>query len=425
MIFVLLFILGAGTAAAAGDFGEWKYQGRLEAPEAGFAALPLSPRNLDRCEKGDLSDIRITDARGIEVPYAVVRDAGRSVETVPSGTMLNREYADPATSRITVDFGAPVAKNRITVRTAGDNFRRRVKIEGSDTLEAWSTLLAEGWAIAAGAEPGRRFETFDIGLNTYRYLRLSATKMPEEGGPPEIEQVNFVHRRSVEPAETAVDGRMLGSRVENGATVIEADFGQRNLSIRRFRLLLGREPGRMFEKRCVVSGRNSLERVERVRFESGEYGKERRVATPWERLGEGTVRRDVRGALSLDLAVPSRFRYLRVEIEGGDAPPLEVAGVTAFAVPVYLVFEPAGQTRFLLYAGNASAPAPRYESAVALASLDVRTLARVSPVELTERARPPERAPEGQRLVWVVLALAVLATAWILRSTAVSVRRAG
>ena len=64
-------------------------------------------------------------------------------------------------------------------------------------------------------------------------------------------------------------------------------------------------------------------------------------------------------------------------------------------------------------------------SARALASLDVRTLARVSPVELTGRDRPPERAPEGQRLVWVVLALAVLATAWILRSTAVSVRRAG
>jgi len=425
MIFVLLFIFGAGTAAAAGDFGEWRYHAALEAPEAGFAALVLSPQNLDRCEKGDLSDLRITDERGVEVPYAVVHDAGRSVETVRAGTVLNREYPDGATSRVTVDFGAPVEKNRITVPTEGDGFRRRVQIEGSDTLEAWSTLLPEGWAMAAGTAPERRFETFDIGLNTYRYLRLSVQKMPEETGPPEIGRVSFVHRQVVEPVETAVSGALLEARIEDGATVIEADFGRRNLSIGRFRLLLGRDPGRIFEKRCVVSGRNSLERAERVRFESGEYGKERRVATPWERLGEGVIRRDVRGELSLGLAVPSRFRYLRIEIESRDGSPLEVAGVTAYAAPVYLVFEPAGQSRFRLYAGNASAPAPRYESARALASLDVRTLARVSPVELTGRDRPPERAPEGQRLVWVVLALAVLATAWILRSTAVSVRRAG
>ena len=172
-------------------------------------------------------------------------------------------------------------KNRITVATEGDSFRRRVQIEGSDTLEAWSTLLPEGWAMAAGAAPERRFEIFDIGLNTYRYLRLSVAKMPEEIGPPEIGRVSFVHRQVVEPVETAVSGALLEARIEDGATVIEADFGRRNLSIGRFRLLLGRDPGRIFEKRCVVSGRNSLERDERIRFESGEYGKERRVATGW------------------------------------------------------------------------------------------------------------------------------------------------
>jgi hypothetical protein len=421
MTFVLLLILSAASAAAAADFGEWTYHAGFEAPEAGFAALELSPQNLDRCEKGDLSDLRITDARGVEVPYAVVHDVGRSVETVRVGTVLNREYPDGATSRITVDFGAPVEKNRITVPTEGDSFRRRVKIEGSDTLEGWSTLLPEGWAMAAGAAPERRFEIFDIGLNTYRYLRLSVAKMPEEIGPPEIGRVSFVHRQVVEPVEAAVSGALLEGRIEDGATVIEADFGQRNLSIGRFRLLLGRDPGRIFEKRCVLSGRNSLERAERIRFESGEYGKERMVATPWERLGEGVIRRDVRGERSLDLAVPSRFRYLRIEIENRDGPPLEVAGVTAYAAPVYLVFEPAGQSRLQVHAGNAAAPKPRYESARALGSLDVRTLERIPPVELTGSDRPPERAPEGQRLVWIVLALAVLATAWIFRRTATNV----
>ena len=130
--------------------------------------------------------------------------------------------------------------------------------------------------------------------------------MPEEPGPPEIGRVSFAHRRVFEPVETAGSGALLDRRIEDGTMVLEADFGRRNLSIGRFRLLLGRDPGRIFEKRCVVSGRNSLERAERVRFESGEYGKERRGGTPWGGGGGGGGRREGRGGGLRGLAGPPR-----------------------------------------------------------------------------------------------------------------------
>jgi hypothetical protein len=204
--------------------------------------------------------------------------------------------------------------------------------------------------------------------------------------------------------------------------VVDLDFGARNLSFQRFQLLL--DSSRIFEKRCELSGRNSLQHEERIRFESGEYSKSRIVETSWQRLGSGTVYRNAQGKLSLDLNVPSRFRYVRIEIENGDSQPLDIGGVIGYMTPVYLVFEPAGQSSFDIYTGNQSAAPPRYESAKTLGALDTQTLAKCPSIELTERlGTNPRPKPKGQTLVWVVLWLAVIFSAWILWNTAKSIGR--
>ena len=121
----------------------------------------------------------------------------------------------------------------------------------------------------------------------------------------------------------------------------------------------------------------------------------------------------------MELKVRSLYRYLRIEIENDSDTPLDIAGVTAYTMPTYLVFQPAKQPRFELFAGNAAAPAPRYESSKMLASLDTDTLAKCAPVDLTERpGTKPAAKPKGQGLVWAVLAAAVLFTAGIFWNTA-------
>jgi hypothetical protein len=358
------------------------------------------------------------DARGFEVPYAVVYEKDMEFQTDRSGTELNREYPDASTSRITVDFGAPVAKNSIKVETAGNNFRRSLQVEGSDDLRAWSMLLREGWLIAAGDSLDRRFESFEIGSNTYRYMRFSVRKMPEEQEPPRIIRVTCRQTVIRKAQETPVQSTLLGYGTQGGTSTLEVDFGARNLPAQRFQLLLRRDPFRIFEKRFYLDGRNSLRHAERIRFESGEYSKERTVETPWELLGSGVVYRNAQGRISLDLPVASRCRYVRIRIDNGDSPPLEIGGVTAYAVPAYLVFEPAGQSRFDVYAGNAAAAPPRYESSKALASLDTRSMAKCQVALDAQSGAAPKTQPGGQRFVWGILAAVVLFTAWIFWNTA-------
>jgi hypothetical protein len=419
MILILFLILGTASASAAESFSDWKYHSQIQAPPEGFVALPLLPQNLDAGDKSDLSDFRIIDARGQEIPYAVVFETEVRNEAIQKGTELNREYPDPSTSRITVDFGASVTKNKITVETEGSSFRRSLRVEGSDDLRAWAMILPEGWLFAAGYTPEKRFESFEIGSNNYRYLRISVRKMAEEQKPPVIKQVSFQQTVIRKPQETEVQGKLLANQTKEGKSTIELDFAARNLSIQRFRLVLGRDPARIFEKKCDISGRNSLEHTERIRFESGEQGKEQTVPTLWEPIGSDTLYRNTQGNLSLDLKVASRFRYIQISIDNGDSPPLDITGVKAYTTPAYLVFEPAGQSRFDIYAGNPAAQAPRYESSRVLGSMDTRVLTKCPSISLSERPGiTPGKKPEGQKLVWVVFALVVLFTAGILWNTA-------
>jgi hypothetical protein len=90
-------------------------------------------------------------------------------------------------------------------------------------------------------------------------------------------------------------------------------------------------------------------------------------------------------------------------------------------VPAYLVFEPAGQTCFAVYSGNAGAVTPRYESSKVLASLDSRILTKCT-VTLAAQTRVAAKSQPGrQRFVWAILAAAVLFTAWMLLNTARSI----
>jgi hypothetical protein len=420
VIRVLILLLSLGYANAQEPAAVWKYRGDVQAPAARFAVLPLTLQNLDLCGKEDLSDLRLIDSKGTEVPYAVVFEEEQRKETELAGTELNRESPDASTSRLTIDFGRNAVKNGITVVTSGDSFRRRVLVEGSDDLQAWAVLLPEGWLIAAGNAPARRFESLEMGANTYRYVRVTVARMTDEEERPRIERVTCRQVTIRKPPEIAVTGKLLLYKTEQAASVAEFDFGSRNIPLRRLRLVLARDPARLFRKSLSIWGRNSLEHVERIRFETGEYGRERTVETAWQQVGSGSLYRDVSGREYLELPFSLPFRYVRLRIDDGDSPPLEVGGAVGYGIAAFVVFEPAGQSRFVLLAGNGAAPVPRYESRAMLESLDARALSRcpTAVLEPQQGGAGEAKAPAGQTAVWVLLALTVAATATILWITA-------
>lgn len=417
---VWLLAFSSAPSAFALGYGAWTHRAEVAAPAERIVAVPLPEALLGVCASPQLPDLRLADAAGDEVPFAIVRDEETRREVTLDGVILNRESPSPRASRLTVDFGKPVLKNSVVVVTGGDDFRRRAHVEGSADQASWSVILSAGWLHAVRS--GGRFETLVLGDNTYRFLRVTVEAMPEEATAPSIQSITCRHVVVESPVERELAGTVDSYTQEAGESIALVSFPYGNLPISRLRLGLSSDPQRTFQRPCQVFGRSSLTQTVEIRFETNEVGEGRTVETPWSSLGAGQLSRDAAGAQSLDILVQAPYRYLRIVIENGDSPPLPLGSVTAFLRDVYLVFEPAGQSSFTVYAGNAESPAPRYEAQRTLSGVTARKLPRGQVGEVIGRAATPDGAPlPGQTAVWWVMGATVAASLLLLWRTAAKV----
>jgi broad specificity phosphatase PhoE len=121
----------------------------------------------------DLGDHRLLDEKNREVPYALrVRRAEDRQEPLPASE-FNRVRLDDRSEELSLDLGAePVRHNEIVVATGGTNFRRRVRLEGSDTGKNWNLIDDNAQIIHIEADK----QVLDVRrlrypLSRYRYLR--------------------------------------------------------------------------------------------------------------------------------------------------------------------------------------------------------------------------------------------------------------
>src|SRR6185436_4606191 len=128
----------------------------------------------------DLADLRLFDSSNREIPYAirVRRDVDEKRE-IPT-RLFNRGSAGPTTSEASVDLGEdPGEHNEIDVETNGNNFRRQVVVEGSDSGREWRMLSNDG-VIFSFASQNNVAESQKVSYPTsrYRYLRVKVSRDP-------------------------------------------------------------------------------------------------------------------------------------------------------------------------------------------------------------------------------------------------------
>lgn len=132
--------------------------------------LPLEV--MDKASE-DLADLRLYDATGREIPYAVRVRRDIDDKRQISGTVFNQGVVG-STSEVTVDLGEdPGEHNEVEIQTAGANFRRQVVVEGSDSGSDWRTLSARGALLSFQSE-NSSVESSRVTYPTsrYRYLRV-------------------------------------------------------------------------------------------------------------------------------------------------------------------------------------------------------------------------------------------------------------
>lgn len=384
----------------------------IDIPRAGRVAVVLD-RDVYETARPDLGDLRVVDGEDRPVPYLLER-VSEEPAAVKRPVLLNRGFVRGQSATVTLDFGGPVRKRDLHLALSGDNFRRRVIVEGKGRHdEAWTTITDTAYvfavptsSVAADAEVAmaRRYETVALPENNQQFLRVTVLKGEGETGEVEIREVSAGTASARRPREVALAPRVVRTEdIERRETLLTLDLGARHQPFRAVALEVA-DP--RFFRGVTIEAR-------------ADPAPSAAAGTPppsWRPLAEGAIyryREADRMVENLRLEVPGRERTIRLRIHNRDDAPLEV-GAVSVAVPVErLAFEAAPASRYRLRYGASGLSGPVYDlpRTVGDAALWTANAAEATlqpPARLRAATELPPWTERHPALLWAGLVTAVV-----------------
>jgi len=365
-VIILLLITMAADVFAI-DLGKWKYRAEVtvEKGKEQYCRLKLTPE-IYGAARPDLGDIRLLDASGEQVPYVIIepKDITEKLRYRPS--LINSSTSEDKTALVTLDFGKQEIKNSIEVETGGTNFRRIVKVEGSNDNIEFFTLVEQAYVFAIGDGRDRRFSKIDLPVNDYRYLRISVGPMATEEESPVIEEV-----------KTFKIEKKLAERETIEMTMVEHKEDEKgNLSIYAYDLLSAHLPiseieldvaDASFYRYVTVEGRDAATRKVKIDSEDSRQ-RFREVEVSWTRIISDTIYRyteaNGKRCEKRVLHIPSgrrAYRYLKITVNNYDDKPIMIKSASVKMIAHKVVFAAKSGVSLMLYVGSKSASKPRYD----------------------------------------------------------------
>lgn len=366
---------GALAVAAAPSPVPPAFERPIEVIAPGRVSVRLD-RDVYEAAREDLGDLRVSDERGRDVPYVIDRAERLGLPEARPG-IRNRGWSADGAATAVLDFGRRLGKRRLQLRLSGDNFRRRVAVEGGDDGSAWVTLVDEAWVFAVPGPEAARYETVDLPENDFPLLRVVAHPAPDERGRPAIDDAWVPGDGRPPRGEERLVARWREAEdPKTRETWLTLDVGARHQPFHAVELDVADE--RFFREARVEA-----------RHEPWTPG----GALWWEEIGRGALYRlehEERRRECLRIEARGRERVLRVRVRNLDDRPLQLRGV-ALRVPVErLLFEAERPGRYRLTYGSADRRAPSYDLARTAGDLGAWS-------EAAQPARfgPPRRLASG------------------------------
>ena len=362
---IVVLLVGTVHNVFAFEPDQWKYRSEITIADgtSEYCGLTLTPE-IYNAARVDLGDIRLIDAYGEQVPYVLTKPRDISQKRQYKPEVINRATIMNGVAMATLDFGDKTVKNSIEVITRGDNFRRAVKVEGSNDNIEFFTLIEQAYVFAVSYD--RRFEQVDLPANDYRYLRISVSPMATEQNSPVIREVKaFKIEESLaqrQPVEMVLVEHSEDEK--NDSSVYEYDLTYNRLPVSEIKLEVVDDS---FYRYVTIEGRDAAMRKVKIDSEDNRQ-RFREVEVNWERIISDAIYRysSINGQIyeNLVLRIPSGrrvYRYLRLTIKNYDDMPLMLKSASANLIAHKIIFENQDNAGPVLYVGSESAMTPRYD----------------------------------------------------------------
>lgn len=344
---------------------------------------------LDKARE-DLADLRLYDAGGREIPYAVrIRSEEDDAQPV-QGRLFNHARIGSSASEVSVDLGEnPGEHNEVQIETAGMNFRRAVEVEGSDTGTGWKTLTSGDVIFSFGSERSTaRSNHVGYQISRYRYLRVRVfADTPREKEPPVITSVRVLMSRrekgEITTWQVSVPYHQFLRHNGAAASAWTLDLGARVPCDRLILPIPNESFSRPFEVE-VMDDPNNI----------------RLIAS-----GELTKRRGEQKPLTITFDDEVYARKLRLIVTDYSNPPLSMSTIEAGAPlrQVFFELKEFSAQPLRLYFGNMNATAPHYDFEKELQSrlTGQRHYTAAGPLMNNQDYQPPP-LPFTERVPWLI-----------------------
>jgi hypothetical protein len=366
-------------------------------------AAPLAQSLIVRTERrarvvGGLSDLRLFDPSGREVPYLLVppppsQSMWTQGDVLPLATIEKTEGAK--TSGFEGDFGAVIPIDRVEVSGIPAPFLKRAVVEGSGDRERWTMLVAEGTLFDLPSEQLRKLE-FEFRAGEYRYVRVTWDDSNSGRVPPPAR----VAARRVPPQAPHMTLLTTPLSVERRTSEPRRS---------RFRIQLPAAHLPIARLELDVDGAYLLRPA--TVFEARFDGRQLQPVP----IGSALLKRVTKDSLRADeLTIPinaPQTAELELVVDDADNPPLALRGLTAvFAELPTIYFESDGSPLIARY-GDATLPAPVYDLEAARPTIVVdaarsATWGAPAPISATATAAAPPMPATGTTLDQSVFAYA-------------------
>jgi len=401
-------LLSAFTALAADTplpaaWKHWHYSREIEvaAPVAATGATTPAPQFADVVAPPDLyahaqaglTDLRVIDDQGTEVPYVNFQRLGSSKSSPLATTLRENSFSAGAYTQLVLDAGAHAPfHNTVRIETGEADFIEWVQVEASDDGHVWRMVQerAPVFRFRKNAHEGTQVVRYSE--NNAQYLRVRildrGNKFPVSGAQILLETTEPAERVPLEMALIA------DAKEPAGRSVWTAELGAAMPLVTELGFEVDAPPEfiRSVDISSSIDGKDwwSLRNAEIYRYRQGDAQQEQLAVT----IFNGSA----------------QSRYLRVEIVNGNDAPLDTAAPTLYITPQHIVFEQQPGRSYRLIYGQERAERAQYDLGRRVNAAKVAAVAgQLGPEEVNSEWVDPRPWTETHDIfLWLVLLVAVM-----------------
>lgn len=389
MIICLLsfLIMGDSAVYAALETHSYQYYREVQVKEAGFAFISLDSRVLQNT-RDDLADLRLSTLEGKEIsyqfyPYPVQKEVS-IIANIIDKKMTGNEFS------FTLDLlQTGYLHNKVSLDLESKkDFIHDVVIESSNDNLNWSFIARDKIAVVNG-----NYRKTDVNYPTSsaQYLRLRMEQAAEDRIDIKAAGAGLNREDNYVFPEIPVEITSREEEQEGARSVLYIDLGVKNYYIKSIQF---KPLGRNYQREVLVYTSNDRNRWQGV------------IASGMLYHFQWSDYEAVRDNLSID---NNADRYIKIEINNGSSPPLEIEDLAVFGEAPRLLadFEPG---TYQLWYGNSQAVKPQYDLAGFSYLIDTSALSTLKlGMENTNPEYQPPLLPWSERNRWVLNLAIVIA----------------